>query len=547
MKKTLLGVSLTTVACLYGLLAVILIAVALVTGIPVTTALAVSLGVLVLQFLVGPFFTDLSMRWFYKASFDREIPAYLRDFIQKICDENNMRFPRMGFIDDGAPNAFTYGRTKNDARIVLTRGIFEMLDEEEVKAVVAHELGHARHYDMLFMTVVQLVPLVLYYVYELLLRGNIGKSDSSSDNNEGGSAAAVGIVAYVLYIICQYIVLWLSRTREYFADEFSARTTKNPNALASALVKIGFGLSTRAQDENVKHSASKQSTLGISDVKSSMSTVAASVSPDGQASKQSIKNAMKWDLWNYWAKWYELNSTHPLISKRILAISRLSPEYGQEPYIEFNEPKDRSYGGLFVKELFIHILPSVAFIATAAATAIYVLGNSGSGTIVLGGAFRYIVGIGCALTFALSLLKYRYKHPKNFERRTVEQLMAETTVSGVTAIPCEIEGTIVGRGDPGCIFDENYVIHDHTGIVLLNYNQPLKTINKIFALFFAQKNIDQRMKVVGWFRRSPVPYVEMLYYTVGDKTKTLYSYKVGYIVRFVILLAALAFIFIPLT
>ena len=56
-----------------------------------------------------------------------------------------MKYPNMGFINDGAPNAFTYGRTKNDARIVLTHGIFELLDEEEVKAVVAHELGHAVH------------------------------------------------------------------------------------------------------------------------------------------------------------------------------------------------------------------------------------------------------------------------------------------------------------------------------------------------------------------------------------------------------------------
>ena len=73
-----------------------------------------------------------------------------------------MKYPKIGYIKDGSPNAFTYGRTKNDARIMLTHGIFDLLTPEEVKAVVSHEIGHAVHYDMFLMTAVQIVPLVLY-------------------------------------------------------------------------------------------------------------------------------------------------------------------------------------------------------------------------------------------------------------------------------------------------------------------------------------------------------------------------------------------------
>ena len=149
-----------------------------------------------------------------------------------------MKRPRLGFIDDGAPNAFTYGRTKNDARIVITRGILELLTEEEVKAVVGHELGHVVHYDMLFMTAAQLVPLILYFIYQVCL-----ENDNSSRDNDNNPKALIGLIAYILYIITQYIVLWLSRTREYSADAFSVEETKNPNSLAQALVKIGFGLS----------------------------------------------------------------------------------------------------------------------------------------------------------------------------------------------------------------------------------------------------------------------------------------------------------------
>ena len=162
MRKILFGVSATTLALLYGLLVLILLIVFELVGIPLIIALIASAIALLIQFLISPFLTDLTQRWFYRTKFDAEIPAYLRAFIEEVCRENNMKYPRMGYIDDGAPNAFTYGHTKNNARVVLTRGIFELLTEDEVKAVVAHELGHAVHYDMLLMTVAELVPMVLY-------------------------------------------------------------------------------------------------------------------------------------------------------------------------------------------------------------------------------------------------------------------------------------------------------------------------------------------------------------------------------------------------
>ena len=73
---------------------------------------------------------------------------------------------------------------------------------------------------------------------------------------------------------------------------------------------------------------------------------------------------MKWEMWNVWAKWYQLNSTHPLISKRLLAISERSKEFNQEPYITFNLQKEESYVDDFLVEVLINILPFLSlFIA----------------------------------------------------------------------------------------------------------------------------------------------------------------------------------------
>ena len=232
MKGSLFAISTFTLVGLYALLSVVVLGICLVSGADMSIALGISIIVLILQFLIAPWITDLMMRWFYKAKFGAEIPDYLDDFINSIVGKYNMKKPSIAIIDDGAPNAFTYGRTKNDARVVLTRGIFELLNEEEVKAVVGHELGHVVHYDMLFMTVAQVVPLMLFFIYSAL-----SGRDNNSSNNSSGYGEIIAIIAYILYIISQYIILWLSRTREYYADEFSVQETKNPNALSFPALK----------------------------------------------------------------------------------------------------------------------------------------------------------------------------------------------------------------------------------------------------------------------------------------------------------------------
>ena len=521
MKRNLLGISLLTITGLYFLLAAIIIFITLITDIPVIYGIITSIIILIVQFLISPFFTDLSMKWFYKAKFNQEIPDYLKKFITDICDKHNMKYPRIGLIDDGAPNAFTYGHTKNDARIIITRGIFELLDEEEVKAVVGHELGHATHYDMLFMTVAQLVPLIMYAIYEIFINA---KSDNDNNNSAG---AIIAVIAYILYIISNYIVLWLSRTREYYADSFSIEETKNPNALASALVKIGYGLSTAST--NSKHSASRSNALGIFDSKTSKALVVTSMEEDGGISKDNIKQAMKWEQWNIWAKWYELNSTHPLISKRLLAISERSKEFNQDEYITFDLKSEESYVDDFLIEVIISFLPITTLIVGLITT-----------IIINKTEINYFLPLGITIiaTVITSFIKFRRRYSnKPFKESKVKDLLGEVKVSEITAIPCSLEGTIIGRGNPGCIFNEDFVIKDDSGIMFLDYNQPLTIVNKIFALFKSKEYFDKKIKIKGWYRRSPVPYVELKTMEIDGKEKKVYTYDfaiAGYIIASII-------------
>lgn len=144
-----------TVHCAVVLVALVLITLVELGKLTPTVTLAVAGVIAVLQFTLGPWLTDLSLRWFFKVRWQspEELPGHLKEFVGRVCAEHAMRFPHMGLIDDGAPEAFTYGHHPNNARVVVSRGLLELLTPEEVEAVVAHELGHARNWDMALMTV----------------------------------------------------------------------------------------------------------------------------------------------------------------------------------------------------------------------------------------------------------------------------------------------------------------------------------------------------------------------------------------------------------
>ena len=514
MKKNLFAISLITMSCLYGMLAAVVILIFAIAKLPITFGILLSIVLIIIQFLIAPMVNDIVFKSFYKMKFDQNIPDYLKEFISNSCRKHNMRYPRIGFIDDGSPNAFTYGRTKNDTRVVITRGILELLTEDEVKAVVAHELGHANHYDMLFMTVAQVVPLVLYYVAQIFLKTN---SRKSSKNNSGGYIALIGIIAYVLYIISQYIILWLSRTREYYADSFAIEETQNPHALGNALVKIGFGLSLGNKKENSK--VAQGNALGINNAKISKGMVLGAFN-NGGVTKENITKAMRWERWNIWAKVHELNSTHPLISKRLLAIAKRSEEFGQEPYIEFNEEKTESYVDDFLVELLIAGAPII--LAPIFITVFFM------SIILKNPHLLFITGAcGALLAASLFILINRRCKNKNYIETNVADLLSEVKVSNVTGIPCILEGKIIGRGNPGCIFNEDFVLQDKTGIIFLDYNQPLHIIEKLFAIFKSPEYFDKEVKIKGWYRRSTVPYVELYSMEIDGKIKKCHTYGVA--------------------
>ena len=527
-----------TVVSLYALLTLVLVLCVEFAKLPPSWALIIGVSIAVLQFLLGPWLMDLSLNWFYKMDWVplHQLSPHLERFIRVTCSAKGMKIPRFGIVDDGGPNAFTYGHTPNNARIVVTRGLFNLLDESEVEGVVAHEIGHAKNWDMFLMTVVQLVPLILYYVYRTLIQI---KSGSSKNNKGSGYVALVAIVSYILYIVCEYIVLWFSRTREYYADRFAGELTKSPNSLASALVKIAYGLAGqegKKDTEKTKRTSQLDAVgaIGIFDSKMASSFALSAYAVDKPSSevrdlsqRSNILGAMKWDLWNPWAKYFELHSTHPLVANRMNHLGNLAQAMGQEPFIRFSLRKPESYWDEFCMDIMIMFLPFVA----------------GAG--LIGAAFfaqtDWLYGVAFAVSGFLMLFKVGFSYPSEvFPEMSVSSLLKKVKVSGVRGVPCRVKGKVVGKGVAGLIWSEDFVLQDESGIIFLDYRQPLRIWEFFFGLMRAQDLQDAEVEIKGWYRRSPVPYIELKTLRTEGTSRECYVYTFKTITAYLMLIGGLA-------
>lgn len=497
--------------CVFGALSGLLLLVMFVAtemaGAPAHVAILLAMGMIFFQYLISPWMMDLMLRWTMSLRWvqPQDLPRHLSNFVANVAGEHRMRFPRFGIIADGTPNAFTYGHTPRNARIVITQGLLDLLEENELEAVVGHEMGHAVHWDIAVMTLASAIPVVLYYIFRMLWE--MAAKVQRSGNKKAGQAAmpmyVAALLAYISYIIAQYIVLYLSRVRELWADRFSGEVTKNPNHLSMALVKIAYGLAGKAAASGraeTKRNAQLESVaaMGIFEKKGALGLVTTALSRGGGMNTANVAGAMQWDLWNPWAGWYEFHSSHPLPAKRIFALGRQAMTFGKQPLVEFNLQKPESYWDEFFVDIFMKFLPWT--FAALGAFAAFSFGIKGW---PLFGALLAGWGLG-------NLIRTRFSYRGHFfPEMEVASLLKQVKVSGIRGVPCKLKGKIIGRGVPGYILSEDLVLQDETGYIFLDYRQPLAIWELLFGLFRAKGIIGQEVEAEGYYRRAPVPFVEM--------------------------------------
>ena len=195
------------------------------------------------------FFSDKLVLKHYKAvEVSRANAAGLYNIVERLASRANLPMPKVYIIPEQVPNAFATGRNPSHAAVAVTEGLLKLMDEKEVEGVLAHEMSHVNHYDILIGSVAAV------FAGAIAMLGNFAKVGAATGrnnaNNRGGGAFML-LAAIVMPLAASVIQMAISRTREFKADAGAAKLTGHPEWLISALSKLdNYAKNYRMQNAN---------------------------------------------------------------------------------------------------------------------------------------------------------------------------------------------------------------------------------------------------------------------------------------------------------
>ena len=230
----------------------------------------------------------------------------LHGIIDRLCALADMPKPRVAIAESDMPNAFATGRNSKNAVVCVTTGLLRRLDDKELEGVIAHEMSHVAHKDVVVMTVASFLGivaglLVRFAFYGELFGGGGGGRGGNNNNNNGGALPIlliVMLVSVVVYAISFLLIRLLSRYRELAADRAGALLTGQPSALASALTKVSGAMSA----------------IPTRDLRQAQALNAFYFAPALKADTVSLSTIF---------------STHPSLERRLQQLSEISSQLGR--------------------------------------------------------------------------------------------------------------------------------------------------------------------------------------------------------------------------
>ncbi|MCF8109473.1 MAG: zinc metalloprotease HtpX [Desulfohalobiaceae bacterium] len=194
--------------------------------------------ILAIAMNVGSYwFSDRIVLSMYKArELGPEDAPALHRMVEELASRGGLPKPRIFLIPQEAPNAFATGRSPNNSVVAVTQGIMQLLSPEELKGVLAHEIGHIKNRDILIQSVAPTLARVIMFVSSMIKWAAI--FGMGGNDEEGGNPLLAIVLAIVAPIAAMLIQMAISRSREYLADRTGAQLAGNPRHLAGALEKL---------------------------------------------------------------------------------------------------------------------------------------------------------------------------------------------------------------------------------------------------------------------------------------------------------------------
>jgi heat shock protein HtpX len=278
----------------------------------------VTLGVLVVafnifQWLISPFIIDALYR--VRELSEHENPK-LHESLENMSRASGISKPRLMLAQIPIPNAFAYGSPISGNRVAVTSGLLSKLEDEEVEAVIGHEVGHLKHRDVQVMMFVSILPALLYYIgFSFMLSSMYGRQ-----RQEGSGTALVGVAFMIFSWILNIFILYLSRLREYYADRHSVSLINDgARKLSEGLAKIAKGNRNIRKTKDGKKNLNALKALFISDPDRAEEDIIGMSHAMFSGDQKLVQDIISREVTTF-DKIIEIFSTHPNIIKRLKAL-----------------------------------------------------------------------------------------------------------------------------------------------------------------------------------------------------------------------------------
>jgi heat shock protein HtpX len=220
----------------------------------------IGLGLAVVTNIFAYFFSDkIALKTSGAQPVTREQLPRLYEVMERLAAKANLPVPKLYVVPDAAPNAFATGRSPRHASVAVTQGLLQIMNDDELEGVIAHELSHVRNYDILISSIAATLAGAITWVAHW--GWFFGYGDSDEGGNRGGNAILGLLIMILAPLGAMLLQLGLSRQREYAADASGARMVGYPQGLISALQKLG------AYNKRIPTSAISPSTSSLCIVK----------------------------------------------------------------------------------------------------------------------------------------------------------------------------------------------------------------------------------------------------------------------------------------
>ncbi|WP_368006997.1 M48 family metalloprotease [Laspinema palackyanum] len=489
-------------------------------------------GILVLLLVASPWLLDLLLRFAY--GMEKLPPPKLgnyspeaRKLLSRFSLERKQPPLSLGVIPTDAPIAMTYGFAPRFARIVVSQGLLEQLEDDEIAAIYAGELGHLENWDFPLMSLAVLLCQLPYVVYWQVSRDG----DKWLESQEWfgkvmlGTAGVISAIAYGFFWVLRWPVLWLSRLRFYYSDRASASLTGNPNGLTRALLKMAIGI---AQD--VEKQGHTSFVLEGFDLLSPVGYVQG-MTLGSCSAYYSWENILQWDRHNAYKKWLTIPQSHPPLGDRLTLLDLYARFWKLDAELDF--ARDGAVAPakpprLMLKRLLLQGAPYFGLpLGLLAGLMLWALGavavNLGFVALdwvwgdrsILQGSL--LIGVSLGIVLRINSFFPDITSKNIHTNPPLPDLLTDPDAIPLDSLPIGLEGELLGRRGISNWLAQDLILHSPTGLVKLHCASTLGVFGYLWLLLKRPSDfVGQAISAVGWFRRGATPWIDLDRFTTTD-------------------------------